>query len=681
MGALHVMQSWSLSLFASLIGLTIASVSRKTLPDGSTELEVLTTQVSTENLLDFTITLDPTVVALPGANSIVGVLFDDLSIPRNAVISSAWLEFNLATASSMTPFRVNVAAMMSISPPPLTLRNRDLSSRQLTYSSSTWNFLRQSGVTQTVNVAAILEEMVCQKDWGSSSGILFLLEIETNSRGLQGVLVVARGSTRPKLYVSFRQAAISLDITNPTWSEETTDGDAVINGEDLELPMDQVFGEQVVGLRFSNVSIPRGATIYHSYIQFQCDEASRSTVTIRVNIENSVNAQALQAAPFDVSVRPTASSFVDWNIPDWNVVGERTMAQQTPDIAALLREIISKSSWEAGNPVLFTFRRAPTDSETTTTRWAESGLEEGSPSLHIVYCVSDCPVVMTSVSPEPSFSPTISPSPSKIIIKHTPSRPPLSQTGAIAISVAVSAAAFGVLIFCSYRSRSKRATAKVAAASVIRVAPQNIVLETTSGAEPSSNQFNNTQNDSEQSGSRKVMFSASPHVEIPRSKSITFVVSSDDTAKPALKESLNERISNVTASPNRRGLVNVVFDKASSMMRKQEHSISDNLSCASADSFPSISPAIADAEDVDEDEPNDTVKRDELPNHTPQPDEVVAEIEEQRQEASASDSDNDDVVRVPSSRYEEFQDDGDFTDINLVDQQADSTDNHSETLF
>jgi PKD repeat protein len=133
--------------------------------------------------------------------------------------------------------------------------------------------------------------------------------------------------------------------------EEGVSGTVYNNSTDLELVYDSYNsqGDQLVGLRFTNLSIPQGAFITSAYIQFTCDEASSASTSLTIRGEASDNSAAFTTANFNVSSRSTTSSNIAWLPPAWSTVGQASAAQRTPDISALVAEIVSRPGWTSGN--------------------------------------------------------------------------------------------------------------------------------------------------------------------------------------------------------------------------------------------------------------------------------------------------------------------------------------------
>lgn len=138
--------------------------------------------------------------------------------------------------------------------------------------------------------------------------------------------------------------------------ERQTGGTIDITSSDIELVYDgSTVGNQTVGLRFTNVDIPKDATIVSAYIQFSVDETNHTGAT-SVNIfgEAHDNSPTFSSAAFNITNRSKTSSSVAWNnIPLWSTVNLEGPDQMTPDVKSVLLEVMQRSGWNQGNSVTF----------------------------------------------------------------------------------------------------------------------------------------------------------------------------------------------------------------------------------------------------------------------------------------------------------------------------------------
>lgn len=139
-----------------------------------------------------------------------------------------------------------------------------------------------------------------------------------------------------------------------------------IGSSDLELGTEgPPEPRQAVGLRFLNIGIPPQSTISSASIQFMVDEADDEDTTVRIYGELSPNSGPFTLVPSDISGRPRTTNSVLWSdIPLWTNEGDSGPDQLTPDLSALVQEIIDQPSWAMGNAMTFVILPDPIDDNT-----------------------------------------------------------------------------------------------------------------------------------------------------------------------------------------------------------------------------------------------------------------------------------------------------------------------------
>ena len=161
--------------------------------------------------------------------------------------------------------------------------------------------------------------------------------------------------------------------------ERTTTGAVTLTSGDLNLGQDGA-NAQTAGLRFTGVTLPRGARISTAWVQFQVDEASTSTASLTVVGAAADNAGAFTTAAGSISTRPRTAATVTWAPPTWPTVGARTAEQRTPNLAAVLQEIVDRPGWLGGNALVLLV----TGSGERTAESVDGGALRA-PVLHIEY--------------------------------------------------------------------------------------------------------------------------------------------------------------------------------------------------------------------------------------------------------------------------------------------------------
>ena len=157
---------------------------------------------------------------------------------------------------------------------------------------------------------------------------------------------------------------------------EEKDGRLMTRSSDLELTYDR--GEQLVGVHFTNLSIPRNSEILNAYIQFESDEESYGSLELEIYGEMSENSQDFSNDRF-ISTRTLTQNRVVWSPPDWSSVGLRGEAQRTADLSPIIQELVDTDWWESGQSLTFIIKRLPSDASRNK-RVAETGRN---PSLFV----------------------------------------------------------------------------------------------------------------------------------------------------------------------------------------------------------------------------------------------------------------------------------------------------------
>jgi len=138
--------------------------------------------------------------------------------------------------------------------------------------------------------------------------------------------------------------------------ERVSDGDAYVLSSDLELTEEldaagQGRGQQLIGLRFDAMTIPRRAEILSAFLKFEVDEAGSRDTNLRIHGEASDNAVAYSKSPFEISSRPRTAAAVSWNqIP----AVEPNDSLRSPDLKSLVQEIVDRPGWQAGSALALT---------------------------------------------------------------------------------------------------------------------------------------------------------------------------------------------------------------------------------------------------------------------------------------------------------------------------------------
>ena len=409
-----------------------------------------------------------------GSSQTIGMRFNGIAIPSNAVISSAYLQFQV-DESSTGATQLSIHGENNVNPASFNTNDNNITSRSLTNASASWNpvawpNVNQRGVAQrSTDLSNIVQEIIGLSGWNSGQSMVFIingsgkrvaesfdgspagaatLHIEYSMDGNPAPIAsftATPGTGNAPLDVSFDATSSSdnsaivsyswdfgdgssssgvttshtytpgtytvtltvtddagktnstsqtitaidpnitthtldVSIVSPTDdAEQFSDGTMYLDSSDLELVTD-FGGAQQVGIRFKQVKVPRGSVITKAYLQFQTDETSSVATSLVIRGETSANPLTFTTAANNISSRPLSNASVNWNPVAWNIVNERGVKQQSPDLSSIVQELIDQNSWNKDQSMAFILTGSGK-------RIAESyeGSVQGSATLHIEY--------------------------------------------------------------------------------------------------------------------------------------------------------------------------------------------------------------------------------------------------------------------------------------------------------
>jgi hypothetical protein len=141
-----------------------------------------------------------------------------------------------------------------------------------------------------------------------------------------------------------------------------------LGSTDLELHSDGPPNDrQWVGIRFTDITIPRGAPISSAFIQFTVD-GTDDEVPTNVDILGELvpNSAQFTDTLSNISSRAKTTSVVAWNnIPVWDTIGVAGAGQRTPNLASILQEIVNQPAWTPGNALSLLIRPQSGDTAAT----------------------------------------------------------------------------------------------------------------------------------------------------------------------------------------------------------------------------------------------------------------------------------------------------------------------------
>ena len=168
-----------------------------------------------------------------------------------------------------------------------------------------------------------------------------------------------------------------------------------LTSSDLEL-IREAKTDQIVGIRFQNLAIPKGAIIQYAAIEFEADEPESIPTTLTIHGEAASNATSFAMTNYNLSRRLLTAANVKWqDLPPWYWVDAK---YHTPNLAPIVQEIVQRDNWKNGNALAFIIKGSGR-------RTAESyeGEPAAAPKLYVEYTLQTAAVpAIVETAPVPN---------------------------------------------------------------------------------------------------------------------------------------------------------------------------------------------------------------------------------------------------------------------------------------
>jgi hypothetical protein len=165
--------------------------------------------------------------------------------------------------------------------------------------------------------------------------------------------------------------------------ENLGNGSVSLTSDDLELGFTGAKA-QMMALRFNGIDIPAGAIITNAYLKFETNDPTGGGSLVTFRGEAAGNASNFTTAARNLSSRALTETSIDWAAPAWTSMGEAGAAQRSPDLSAIIQEIINRGDWAALNSLaLFVTGTGEREAR------SYDGNPSGAPKLHIEYTIDN----------------------------------------------------------------------------------------------------------------------------------------------------------------------------------------------------------------------------------------------------------------------------------------------------
>jgi uncharacterized repeat protein (TIGR01451 family) len=295
-----------------------------------------------------------------GEPQLVALKFTPVNVPQGATIcSNTYLQFE-ADESNAEVTNLIIYADDSDDAANLSATNGDISGRTPTTAQLAWDNVPPWAVGsayQTPSISPIIQEIINRPGWSNGNDIIVIV---TGGGGSRVAESRDGNGDEPRLHIEYDSGSgcgsPSIEVrdinnNNHDTEENATTGTISRGSSDLEL-VHEAGTAQLVGLRFTGLTIPVGATITNASIRFTAKAADADATS--TTIFGELNASPANfVAGSAISARPRTSASVSWNnIPTWPTAGQSGANQTTPNLSAVIQQVVSLGGWNSGQDIV-----------------------------------------------------------------------------------------------------------------------------------------------------------------------------------------------------------------------------------------------------------------------------------------------------------------------------------------
>lgn len=245
-----------------------------------------------------------------------------LPIPQGATIVDAYVEItanNDQSSSGQSAFSEDLTLDVAVEDSnnaPAFVNGTNVSTRALTSTRVRTPTLPPLTVNQTyrfTGLEGLVQSIVNRSGWASGNNIAFRFIPASGTGKREAYSFSSNAARAPRLYV--------------VWSDGTS-------------------RNNVVGIRFTGVQVPQGATINDARVEFTAATAGVGTALLTMQGEAADNSAAFTASANNLTSRTRTTAVTTWNVEDWTTAGE---SYQSADFRSVMQEVTNRSGWCGGN--------------------------------------------------------------------------------------------------------------------------------------------------------------------------------------------------------------------------------------------------------------------------------------------------------------------------------------------
>ena len=338
----------------------------------SSAISLMTKRPSTSNNLNnFTInTLDYNTANAPFLNvsyydsvngkSFVGLRFTDIQIPSGASIKKATLKLKAGANNNSGSVKISTESSSTVA--EYTSATNNISNRALNTNPITANYTNwDTDTTQSFDVTTLVQSKI-NGTWCGGDTIGFVLQSDD---AFQAYSFDSGSDNAPSIEIELNSGILTNACTRSTVvkqiatsaddGNQSSNGNNYLSNQEITLSSSYPYaGLRFTGIPFDYKSINNFA-IEEAYIEMtSSSNGGGYSGSMRIYGENVDNAPALSNSKNALSSKSLTTNSTLWSYTTSFTSG---VTYRSPDISPIIKELMTRSGWTAGNAMTFVINR------------------------------------------------------------------------------------------------------------------------------------------------------------------------------------------------------------------------------------------------------------------------------------------------------------------------------------
>ena len=319
----------------------------------------------------------------------LGLRYQDLNIPRGAIITNAYIRFS---SNGFNSGATNLTFSGELIGNSITFSetSNNISARTKTSNSVLWDtdndWPVSNETTVSPDLSSIVQEIVDQSDWCGGNSLNIIVDgqgISTSSERVSPAFEDGEG-LGPQLVVIYDDTTatgcvkgkLSYQVSSQNNNAEERSDGYQSTGTELTF---RDSSNKYIAVRFRNIALPQGASILNAYLEFTAYQSSQSSFASFniAGVDQDDPGNFRRYTRYLLRDKPKTTAVAWSGIPQWY----RNYTYQSPPVTGIVEQIVGRAGWTSGNEMMFVF----SDFVGVRGAYTYNGKPSGSVSLVVEY--------------------------------------------------------------------------------------------------------------------------------------------------------------------------------------------------------------------------------------------------------------------------------------------------------